>query len=270
MKIQSPPTLPDREESRLSFYDSRRSETYGDDFTLHDPKQRRGHQDLLDFIDEHALIEKRCLEIGSSGGSNQDLVEDYYGTDLAPSLGQHYHKPYRAIEGTRYPFDGGMFDAIWTDAVFEHIPGLQAAMLEVVRLLKPGGVLYFKPAWQCRSWAAEGYPVRPYSDFGLRGKLIKASIPLRDSVLWRSLALFPKRVWRHFGFLMGRRYPEILYRRIEANWEVFWMSDSDACNSIDPHDALLWFESHGLECLSHPLHQRALLVRTGALIFRKK
>ncbi len=269
MSTQSPPKPADQDGSRLSFYDDRRSETYGDDFTHHDPTERRHHQDLLDFIENYGLANKRCLEIGSSGGSNQDLVEDYYGTDLAPSLGASYHKPYRAIEGTRYPFDDSMFDAIWTIAVFEHIPDLQAAMLEVVRLLKPGGVVYFWPAWQCRSWAAEGYPVRPYSDFGLRGKLIKASIPLRESVVWRSLFLFPKRIWRHFGFLLGRRYAEILYRRIQANWETFWMSDSDACNSIDPHDAILWFESHGLKCLSHPLHREALLVRTGSLVFRK-
>lgn len=243
---------------------------YGEDVTDRAPHELNLYPELVDFIERYDLAGKRCLEVGSSGGGNQDLVDDYWGTDIAESLASAYHKPFRVAEGPRYPFDDEMFDAIWTIATFEHIPDLQTAMLELVRMLKPGGMLFFSPAWQCRPWAAEGYAVRPYSDFGPNGKLIKALIPLRDSVVWRSAFLFPKRLWRHLGYLLGRRYPEILYRRLDANLETFWMSDSDAFNSIDPHDAILWFESHGMECLSHPMHRAALLVRTGRLILRKQ
>ncbi|MGC8604704.1 MAG: class I SAM-dependent methyltransferase [Desulfomonilaceae bacterium] len=69
---------------------------------------------------------------------------------------------YRVAEGNRYPYDDQMFDAIWTITVFEHIPHLQQALLEIKRLLKPSGVLLFAPAWQCRPWAADGFDVRPY------------------------------------------------------------------------------------------------------------
>ena len=198
------------------------------------------------------------------------MVDDYHGTDVSDDLAVHYHKPYKTAIGARYPFDDNMFDAVWTHAVFEHIPDLQTAMEEVVRMLKPGGVLLFHPAWQCRSWAADGYPVRPYSDFGIYGKLVKASIPLRDSIIWRSAFMFPKRIWRHSSFVFGRTYKRLRYRKIKANFETFWMSDSDACNSIDPHDAILFFESHGLKCLSHPLQLKAFLVRTGGIVFRKE
>jgi SAM-dependent methyltransferase len=253
-----------------SFYDERRHQMYTDYYTRMRPEQSGYYNDLKAFIEAHGLKDKKCLEIGSSGGFFQDMVKDYYGTDIAASLAQYYHKPYRVAESETYPFDEQMFDAIWTIMVYEHIPHLQRALLEINRLLKPGGVVLFAPAWQCRSWAADGFAVRPYSDFGLRGKLVKASVPIRDSVIWRGLFVFPKRLYRHLRFCMGHKYTEVQYKKLKPNYEVFWVSDADACNHIDPHDAILWFASHGFDCLSHPLHARALLVRTGSLVFKKR
>lgn len=252
-----------------SFYDERRHETYAHDYHKLRAEDHSHYSDLKAFIDRFQLQDKKCLEIGSSGGFFQDMVDDYWGTDIAENLAKYYHKPYRVASGSHYPFENEMFDAIWTITVYEHIPELQEALLEIKRLLKPGGVVLFAPAWQCRAWAADGYAVRPYSDFGWKGKLIKASIPIRNSIIWRSLFIFPKRFVRHLLFLLGYRFKEIRYRKLKANYDIYWTSDSDACNSIDPHDAILWFLSHGFECLSHPTHLSAFFVRTGALIFRK-
>ena len=77
-------------------------------------------------------------------------------------------------------------------------------------------------------WAAEGYPVRPYSDFNWKGKLIKASIPIRNSVVWRALFIFPKRFYRHLRFLAGKRYKVLMYKNIRANLDRYWTSDSDS------------------------------------------
>jgi len=222
-----------------SFYDERRHETYAHDYSNMRAEDSSNYETLKNFIEKfHLKKGKKCLEIGSSGGFFQDMVEDYYGTDIAESLAKYYHKPYAVAKGKTYPFNDEMFDAIWTFAVYEHIPHLQEALLEIKRLLKPGGVVLFAPAWQCRPWAAQGYAVRPFSDFGLKGKLIKASIPIRDSILWRSMFIFPKRVFRHLMFLFGYRFLEIRYKKLKPNYEEYWTSDSDACNHIDPHDAL--------------------------------
>lgn len=253
-----------------SFYDERRQENYAHDYASIRPDQHRIYKALKSFISDHNLDRLRCLEIGSSGGMFQDMVPDYHGTDIAHSLAKHYRKPYSVAEGTRYPFPDASFDAIWTIAVFEHIPHLQEAMSEIKRLLKPGGVILFAPAWQCRSWAADGYEVRPYSDFGLYGRIVKASIPIRDSLLWRGAMTLPKRIIRHLAFIAGLKPKFLRYKKIKPNYEKFWVSDADACNHIDPHDAVLWFESNGFTCLSHPLHLKALLIRNSHLILRKK
>ena len=47
-------------------------------------------------------------------------------------------------------------------------------------------LLYLAPAWLCRPWRAEGYPVPPYRDFNWKGELIKASIPVRNTLWWRA------------------------------------------------------------------------------------
>jgi SAM-dependent methyltransferase len=253
-----------------SFYDARRHQTYSHDYSSVRAEQHSYYRDLKKFIDSYGLAEKKCLEIGSSGGFFQDMVPDYYGTDIAESLSSFYHKPYRVAKGESFPFEDEMFDGIWTITVYEHIPHLQQALLEIKRLLKPGGVVLFSPAWQCRSWAADGYAVRPYSDFGIKGKLVKASIPLRNSLIWRMLFALPKRLYRHFRFCSGHKYTTIQYGKLKPNYEIYWQSDADACNHIDPHDAILWFASHGFDCVSHPLNMSAFLVRSGSLVFRKR
>ena len=120
-----------------SFYDERRHQTYAHDYTKICPEQHSHYKELKAFIETYDLMHKKCLEIGSSGGFFQDMVKDYYGTDIADSLAQYYHKPYRVTKNENFPFDDQMFDAIWTMAVFEHIPHLQQALLEIKRLLKP-------------------------------------------------------------------------------------------------------------------------------------
>jgi glycosyltransferase involved in cell wall biosynthesis/SAM-dependent methyltransferase len=252
-----------------SFYDERRSLTYGHDYENFRAEDHSFYPFLQEFIAKYELKSKRCLEIGSSGGFFQDLVVDYWGTDIADSLARYYHKPYRIASGGHYPFDDAMFDAIWTITVHEHIPDLQASLLEIQRLLKPGGVICFAPAWQCRSWAGEGYAVRPYRDLGWKGKLIKMSILIRERVWFRSMFIFPKRAYRQLQYLLGKRFDVIRYKKLKPNYEVFWTSDSDACNAIDPHDAILWFLSHEFECLSHQSFWKVFFVRTGALVFRK-
>jgi len=253
----------------VSFYDNRRSETYKHDYNVIKAQDHSYYNSLINFLEKYNLYNKKCLEIGSSGGFFQDLVLDYTGTDIAESLRKYYHKPYHVVSGARYPFNDNLFDVIWTITVFEHIPDLQIAMNELLRLLKPGGYLYFAPAWQCRSWAADGYEVRKYSEFNLKGKLIKFTIPIRNSLIWRSLYIFPKRIGRLILHFLNLNSKNLFYKKIKANYDIYWTTDADACNSIDPHDVILWANANNLECISHQNILKQFFVRNGVLVFKK-
>jgi len=224
---------------------------------------------LRHFLDTYRLAGARCVEVGSGRGAFQDVVANYTGVDYSPTVAHYYRKPFCNASCESLPFGDDSFDVAWSYAVLEHVDDPQRALEEIRRVLKPGGLLLLEPAWQCRPWAADGYPVRPYSDFGFWGKLNKASIPIRDSVLFRSAFVFPRRLRRLLGYLLrGERTHPFMFRRLGANFETFWMSDSDALNSMDPFDALLFFASRGDTCLNYPTLLRQFLVRTGPIIIR--
>ena len=224
---------------------------------------------LKSFIERYHLQDKQCLEIGCGRGAFQDIVADYTGVDFSESVRPYLHKPFHKASATALPFDDNTFDAIWSYAVLEHIPGPDMALREMRRVLKTDGLLLLAPAWQCRPWAADGYSVRPYTDFNWRGKLIKLSIPVRDSVVYRSLRIFPSRLFRMLEYFRRRRPTRFRYGRLKANFEIFWMSDSDAVNAMDPFEAYLWFVSRGDRCLNYRSLKAAFLIRTGALAFQK-
>lgn len=220
------------------------------------------------FVARHGLADKRVLEVGCGRGAFQDVVKDYTGVDFAGSVAKYLHKPFHEASATSLPFEDSRFDAAWTIWTLEHVPNPERAFEELRRVVKPGGLLLLVPAWHCRPWAAEGYPVRPYSDFGLRGKLIKASVPLRETLIWRAAAQLPHRLARWMERMLRSGPTRFRYRPITPCYDTFWMTDSDAVNSMDPYEALVWFTSRGDECLNHPNPARHPLIRGGPLEIR--
>lgn len=148
------------------------------------------------------------------------------------------------------PFRDSEFDALWSVWVLEHIPNPEAALREIRRVIKPNGLIFLMPAWRSREWAAEGYEARPYSDFGIGGKLVKASLIVRSNRLFLWSMLVPTRMIRLTTARLQGGPTRLHYRRLEPNYEVYWQPDSDAVNSLDAVEVMTWFESRGDECLN--------------------
>jgi SAM-dependent methyltransferase len=208
----------------------------------------RIEEQVSTFVQRYNLTDRPVLEIGSGRGYLQDVARSYTGLDISPSVARFYHKKFVLGSATAMPFPDNSFDGVWSIWVFEHVPNPEQAFRETRRVTRDKGVIFLLPAWNCTTWAAEGYEVRPYSDFGLAGKLVKASIPLRSSPLFKVITLVPIRIART---LVAQDGPTRLrYRRLTPNYEEYWVPDSDAVNSIDSHEAMLWFLSRGDECLN--------------------
>jgi SAM-dependent methyltransferase len=91
-------------------------------------------------------------------------------------------------DATRLPFPDGAFDRVIASEVMEHIPDDLAALDELVRVLRPGGVLAVTiPAWMPEKicWAlsdeyyapkAAGGHVRIYTENELRSKMRDAGL----------------------------------------------------------------------------------------------
>lgn len=48
---------------------------------------------------------------------------------------------FKVIDATELPFDDSQFDAVFTSAMLEHIPECDRAVDELIRVLRPGGVI---------------------------------------------------------------------------------------------------------------------------------
>lgn len=200
------------------------------------------------FVEQYDLQDASVLDVGSGRGLLQDLVADYTGLDIAASAAKNYHKRFVVGTATAMPFADNEFDAVWSIWVLEHIPNPEAALAEMRRVVKPGGYLYLLPAWDCKPWAAQGYKVRPYSDFGLAGRLVKASIPVRESESFWLFTAVPNRLVR--AAFSGAGPTRLHYRRLEPNFAEYWDHDSDAVNDLDEVEVARWFESRGDTCLN--------------------
>jgi len=219
---------------------------------------------VSEFVKEFKLSDREVLEIGSGRGYLQDVAEKYTGLDISPTVARFYHKKFVLGSATAMPFADDTFDGVWSIWVFEHVPNPEQALREARRVTRDNGVLFLLPAWNCSSWAAEGYEVRPYSDFNTVGKIIKASIPLRSSPRFIAMSKLPNRLVRNIVAQFGPT--KLRYRRLSPNYDQYWVPDSDAVNSIDRYEAMLWFRSRGDECLN--CEDAALSIAPMPLIIR--
>ncbi len=201
------------------------------------------------FVRQYGLQDKRVLDVGAGTGYLQDTVNGYVGLDISPTAGRFFHKPFVQASATDMPFPDDSFDAVWSIWVLEHVPTPEQALVEIRRVTKDGGLLYMLPAWNCTPWAADGYAQRPYSDFGLKGKLIKASLPIQKSILFRNVYKLPIRILREGAALIDKP-TRFHYNQLTPNYSYYWMNDSDAINSFDREELKLWFSSRGDECLN--------------------
>lgn len=120
--------------------------------------QQKPIERFLSHVDVHG---KRVLEIGADdavilsifekkGMSLGVGVNNWYWTDNNPKTVKVSEKIILSYgDVTSLPFEDASFDIIFTVAAFEHIHGLDAALREMHRLLKPGGVVYsfYGPIW---------------------------------------------------------------------------------------------------------------------------
>ena len=247
------------------FYDDRYA---GNEYPSPLRPEKHAYFPIVDrFVSDHQLVQRRCLEIGCGRGAFQDLVVDYTGCDISDHVSRFLHKPFVRAEATKLPFHDNAFDAVWSVTVLEHVPQPELALNEICRVVKPGGHVLLAPAWHTRPWFAEGYPVRSFRELRWKGRCIKLSLPIRDFFLYRHTKIMIRRSLRFIGSYLRCDSTPLAYMRLRPNWETFWMSDSDAVNSLNPFDFILWFESRGHRCLSHCGRLAQLFMRGLSLVF---
>jgi SAM-dependent methyltransferase len=207
-------------------------------------------ENIAGFVQTYQLQNASVLEVGAGSGLLQDQVRDYTGLDLSATARRYFHKPFIQADARAMPFPVGRFDAAWSIWVLEHVPNPEMALAEMRRVLKPNGVLLLWPAWRVSPLAANGYHARPYSDFDIGDKIVKAGIGLRESLAFETGYTVPARLIRRAAYGATQQPTPFHYRRLSPNYEQYWEADSDAVNSLDRYETYLWFKSRGDLCLN--------------------
>lgn len=209
-------------------------------------------QTVADFVKQQGLSDRKVLEVGAGSGMLQDIVEDYTALDISPTTRQFFHKPFVEASATQMPFPDNSFDGLWSIWVLEHIPNPEKALLEMRRVVKPGGYILLNVANDVDRYAAQGHRVRPYGDFDLFGRLKKATIPFADSLIFQNLQARQVRLLRSLGSRIGAGPSRLHFIKLDANYEDYWVADSDACTSVSYHEVFRWFTSRGDDCVNCP------------------
>lgn len=213
------------------------------------------------------------MEIGSGNGMFQDEFANYLAFDYSLAALKDYIDPrhYRVCgSAEKLPFQSDCADVILTRATLEHVARPELAFAEILRVLKPGGVGYVFPAWNCQQWNCDGIPVRPFHDLTWPQKMTKLTIPLRSTLVWKASFRLIWRLFRALTYWLKPGPTELKYKSLKPNYEVFWMSDSDACASLDSFDGALFYRSRGCEILyPGPSLFRQLMMRHEPVIFKK-
>jgi len=217
--------------------------------------------------------EKVLVELGAGRGAFRHLsqVGTYVGVDIShEALRRHIGSPC-ALQAdlVNLPLKGRSADFVFSIATLEHIPNPEAAIEEIDRILKRGGIAFLAPAWFCRPWAAEGLPIRSFRELSFANKIRKALIPLRNSVLWRSAFVLPRRLFREIQFRCAPHGWSLWYRHLRPNLEEFIYTDCDAFSSLDPHEVTLFFMRRGYEILSGQGLLRRLTLRHEPVVIKK-
>jgi SAM-dependent methyltransferase len=192
-----------------------------------------------------------------------ELAKRTYGQDLNIS----------EADGRDLPLEANSVDFLFSYDALEHMPLVERAFAEIERVLKPGGIAYLAPAWNCRPWVVSKLDVRPYDVLSLFEKIGKLLIPLRENVLFRLLCSLPGRMKREALLLLGSGPLPLDYQPLKPNfhlWQTYERAaDDDAVVSMDMHAALAYFRSRGWEVPSHPTFPKRFACRSEPILVRK-
>jgi len=127
----------------------------------------------------HAAIDQlageiggRVLDVGCGDRPYESLIRatEYVGLELDTADSRARGKADAYYDGRRFPFEGGVFDAVLCNQVLEHVFEPDEFVREIARVLKPGGRLLLTVPFV---WDEHEQPrdYGRYSSFGVRSLL---------------------------------------------------------------------------------------------------
>jgi 2-polyprenyl-3-methyl-5-hydroxy-6-metoxy-1,4-benzoquinol methylase len=223
------------------FYET--SETYKGLLAAHDETYLRYYVEL---VIRYALPRTKVLDLGCGNGISARLLNqadfDVVGTDISPLFledAQTWENPklrYRVCDVMELPFESESFDVICSNELVEHLPDVETALTEMMRVVCKGGRIVLSGPNLCS-------PLIPLLDWVslMSGK---PGRPVWGETKRQALQQFV----RNCGLYVRKRFltksPNFIYREPDLQTDAIG-GDADSAYYASSIDLAQFFRSHG-------------------------
>lgn len=114
-------------------------------------EQKNGTLIFYNWIRQHTNSQQSVLNLGAGPASKNPVrifrgeVAQVVGADIDPIvLDNDELDEAHIVDGTRLPFEANCFDIAFSDYVLEHVEFPEPFLKEIYRVLKPGGIFFFR------------------------------------------------------------------------------------------------------------------------------
>jgi len=232
------------------------------------PRKARAHRRRIEDPYLLSLFSgRRVLELGCGANPQDHLGSEYIGVDISErALKERRGRGERVqADCSSLPFKDESFDAVVTVALLEHVPEPEMVLREIIRVLRPGGIVLHSDAWNVPPWRRLGLTGKQQEGLKFWKKVLRVAILVLESLPFRALRIVPVRLRNEL-----RRGRFLYYRRIKSNYNLPEVSDADACSSIDSHSVILFYKARGFELIKPKDKFLQRVLHRGMVIVRKR
>ena len=227
------------------FYET--SETYKNLLAAHDEAYLRHYVELVIC---HAPPRSKVLDLGCGNGISARLLNqadfDVVGTDISPLFLEEAHgweNPqlrYQVCDVMELPFESESFDVICSNELVEHLPDVETALNEMMRVVRPGGRIVISGPNLCS-------PLIPLLDWVslMSGK---PGRPVWGETKRQALQQFTRNCRLYLKKRFFTKSPHFIYREPDLQADAIG-GDSDSAYYASPLDLAQFFRLNGFTIL---------------------
>ncbi|MCG9133713.1 class I SAM-dependent methyltransferase [Candidatus Poribacteria bacterium] len=223
------------------FYET--SETYKDLLAAHDEAYLRHYVEL---VIRNAPPRAKILDLGCGNGISAKLLNqadfDVVGTDISPLFledARAWENPslqYQVCDVMELPFENESFDVICSNELVEHLPDVQTALTEMMRVVCKGGRIVISGPNLCS-------PLIPLLDW-LSLMSGKSGRPVWGETKQQALQQLARNCRLYVQKRFSTKSPDFIYREPDLQVDAIG-GDSDSAYYASPIDLARFFRSHG-------------------------
>lgn len=156
--------------------------------------RKRLHELIVNY--SHYMTGK-CMDFGCGIQPYRKLlhVDEYIGVEIETECKR---KGVTYYDGNRLPFEDGKFDSIISSEVFEHVANIEDIVIELNRVLKPGGIMLITVPFVYPKHC-EPFDYKRYTLCGIENLLCNAGFECIESKLsstyWEAIAQLKNVYW---------------------------------------------------------------------------